>query len=100
MAKKIIAPVHPGEILFEEFVEPLGLSAYRVAKDIQVPITRITHILKGKRDISPDTAVRLARYFKMCDQFFINLQSHYDIELAKDSLEAGGIHIVPYGASA
>ncbi|SMF90900.1 addiction module antidote protein, HigA family [Azospirillum oryzae] len=79
-------PVHPGEILREEFLEPKGISAYRLAKDIGVPLTRITAILEGKRAITADTALRLSRYFRMSEGFWANLQAHYDIEVAKRAL--------------
>lgn len=74
---------HPGEILLEEFLGPLSISQYRLAKDIGVPITRINAIVHGKRGITADTAIRLARYFGMTEQFWINAQTHYDLELAK-----------------
>jgi addiction module HigA family antidote len=79
-------PIHPGEILREEFLEPMGLSAYRLAKDINVPLTRITAILEGKRAVTADTALRLSRYFGMSERFWSNLQANYDIEVAKDAL--------------
>jgi addiction module HigA family antidote len=77
---------HPGKILLQEFMEPLNISAYKLAKDIDVPITRITNIIRGKRSISPETALLLAKYFNMSERFFINLQSYYDLELAKENL--------------
>ncbi|PWC58021.1 hypothetical protein TSH7_24530 [Azospirillum sp. TSH7] len=80
------APIHPGEILREEFLEPKGISAYRLAKDIGVPLTRITAILEGKRAVTADTALRLSRYFRMSEGFWANLQAHYDIEVAKRAL--------------
>jgi len=80
------APIHPGEILREEFLEPMGISAYRLAKDISVPLTRITAILDGQRSITADTALRLSRYFGMSERFWSNLQANYDIEVAKDEL--------------
>jgi antitoxin HigA-1 len=80
------APIHPGEILREEFLEPMDISAYRLAKDINVPLTRITAILNGERAITADTALRLSRYFGLSEKFWINLQSNYDLEVAKDSL--------------
>lgn len=79
MTKKI-KPVHPGEILNEEFLLPLNISKYRLAKDISVPPIRITEITKGKRAISANTALRLARYFNISAQFWLNLQTHYDLE--------------------
>jgi antitoxin HigA-1 len=87
MCAKKIAPVHPGEILFEEFLKPLGVSQYRLAKDINVPSRRINEIVQGKRSISADTALRLARYFGLSERFWLNLQSRYDLEVEKDKLD-------------
>jgi len=86
MTRKVDPPIHPGEILMEEFLLPLGVSQYRLAKDICVPARRINEIVHGKRAISADTALRLSRYFGMSDRFWINLQSRYDIEMEKDLL--------------
>ena len=86
MAKKI-HPIHPGEILEEEFLVPNGISHYRVAKDIGVPAPRIHEIVHGSRSITADTALRLARYFKTSPQFWMNMQSHYDLESRRDALE-------------
>jgi len=86
MTRKVVPPIHPGEILLEEFLLPLGVSQYRLAKDICVPARRINEIVHGKRAISADTALRLSRYFGMSDRFWINLQSRYDIEMEKDLL--------------
>ena len=79
-------PIHPGEILMEEFLTPMGLSQYRVAKDISVPARRINEIVHGKRGISADTSLRLARFFGMSERFWINLQTHYDLEVERDRL--------------
>ena len=76
MPKKL-KPIHPGEILMEEFLLPLNISQYRVAKDIDVPARRINEIVHGKRAISADTALRLGKYFKVSPQFWLNLQSRY-----------------------
>ena len=81
---KIIAPVHPGETLQEDFMRPLGLSANRLAIELQVPVTRINDIVRGRRAISADTALRLARYFGTTPQFWMNLQANYDLEVAQD----------------
>jgi addiction module HigA family antidote len=81
-----MAPVHPGEILAKEFLEPLELTQYRLAKDISVPPRRINEIVLGQRGITADTALRLARYFKTTEQFWLNLQSHYDLEVERDRL--------------
>ena len=86
MAARKMAPVHPGEILKEEFLEPMGISQYRLSKDIGVPPRRINEIVHGKRAISPDTALRLARYFGMTETFWSNLQAHYDLEVQRDLL--------------
>lgn len=86
MAAKKLDPIHPGEILSEEFLVPLEITQYRLAKEISVPARRINEIVQGKRGISADTALRLSRYFGMSERFWINLQSHYDIEVEKDKL--------------
>ncbi len=86
MAQDKLPPIHPGEILLEEFLQPLHLSQYRLAKDISVPPRRINEIVHGKRAITADTALRLARYFETTDRFWINLQTRYDLEVEKDRL--------------
>lgn len=86
MADPKLAPIHPGEILLEEFLEPMKISQYRLAKDLQVPPRRINEIVHGKRRISTDTALRLARYFATSERFWINLQVRYDLEMEKDRL--------------
>jgi len=86
MARKKIAPIHPGEILLEEFLKPLGLSQYRLAVDISVPPRRINEIVHGKRAVSADTALRLSRYFGTTERFWINLQARFDLEREKDKL--------------
>jgi addiction module HigA family antidote len=83
MTKKL-APVHPGEVLLEEFLLPMGLSQYRVAKDIKVPPRRINEIVHGTRSVSADTALRLARYFGTSERFWLNLQTQYDLDVEKD----------------
>jgi len=83
---KMLEPIHPGEILQEEFLEPMGISQYRLSKDISVPPRRINEIVHGKRAISANTALRLAKYFGTTPQFWLNLQSHYDLEKEKDKL--------------
>jgi addiction module HigA family antidote len=80
-------PVHPGEILLEEFLQPLGISQYRLAKDIGVPVRRINEIVLGKRRITADTALRLSRYFGLSERFWLNLQGRYDLEVEKDRLQ-------------
>ena len=87
MARKAHPPIHPGEILLEEFLEPMELSQYRVAKDISVPARRINEIVHGKRAITADTALRLARYFGTSERFWMNLQTRHDLELEKERLK-------------
>jgi addiction module HigA family antidote len=84
---KTHAPIHPGEILREDFLMPLALSEYRVAKDIGVPPRRINEIVKGKRSVTADTALRLERYFGWPAEVWLNLQSHHDQQLAKESMQ-------------
>lgn len=86
MPSRKLPPIHPGEVLLMDFLEPLGLSQYRVAQDISVPPRRINEIVHGKRAISADTALRLARYFGTSDQFWINLQTQFDLEQQRDVL--------------
>lgn len=86
MTLKKVAPIHPGEVLLEEFLGPMELSQYRLAKDISVPPRRINEIVHGKRGVSADTALRLARYFGMSERVWLNLQTRYDLEIAKDRL--------------
>jgi len=86
MTKKTMPPIHPGEILREEFLLPMGVSQYRLAKEIGVSPRRINEIVHGKRAVSADTALRLSRYFGMSERFWINLQGRYDIEVEKDLL--------------
>ena len=88
MAARKLAPIHPGEILQEEFLKPLGLSQYRLAKDISVPARRVNEIVLGKRSVTADTALRLARYFGTTELFWLNLQTRYDLELERDRLGA------------
>ena len=86
MRTKKRLPVHPGEMLMEEFLKPLGISQYRLAKDIHVPARRINEIVHRKRAVSADTALRLSCYFGNSAQFWLNLQSHYDLEIERDRL--------------
>lgn len=78
-----LPPIHPGEVLWEDFMKPLGLSQYRVAKDIGVPQLRISQIVKGKRAVTADTAMRLARYFGTSAEVWLRLQARYDLEVAE-----------------
>lgn len=86
MATRKLPPIHPGEILANDFLEPLGLSQYRLAKDISVPARRINEIVHGTRAVSADTALRLARYFGTTERFWLNVQARYDLELERDRL--------------
>lgn len=88
MKTKKIPPIHPGEILLEDFLAPMGISQYKLAKDISVPPRRINEIVQGKRSVSADTALRLSRYFGLSERFWLNLQSRYDLEVEKDKLDA------------
>ena len=87
MTRKAHAPVHPGEILLEEFLEPMQISQYRLAKDISVPARRINEIVHGNRGVTADTALRLARYFGTTDRFWMNLQTRYDLEVERGRLK-------------
>lgn len=86
MTTQKLAPVHPGEVLLEEFLEPLELTQYRLAKDISVPARRINEIVHQKRGISADTALRLARYFGTSERFWLNLQAQYELDIERDRL--------------
>ena len=85
-SKQTLKPVHPGEILLDEFLKPMELSQYRLAKDIGVQPTRINQIVKGKAGVSADTALRLGKYFQMSAQFWLNLQTRYELEVARDKI--------------
>ena len=103
MSKKddLLPPIHPGEILIEEFMKPLGLSTNRVARDLRVPVTRIADIVNGRRGVSSDTALRLGRYFGTTPEFWMNLQSAYDLEVAeRDSRASIERDVYPYGSVA
>jgi addiction module HigA family antidote len=94
---KRLAPVHPGEVLLEEFLEPMGLSQYRLAKDIHVPPRRINEIVHGTRGVSADTALRLARYLRTSERFWLNLQAQFDLDVEYDRIGDRIEHeIVPY----
>lgn len=94
MSKSVttIKPIHPGEILYQEFLEPMGLNANKLAKHIEVPANRVTAIINGQRGITGDTALRLSSAFGTTPDFWLNLQSHYELECAKDNTE---IHFGP-----
>jgi len=95
MNKKIL-PIHPGEILLEEFLEPMGISQYRLAKDTFVPSHRIYEIVHGKRNITADTALRLGKFFKISPEFWINLQTHYDLSVCMKSANDEYEKILPH----
>ena len=86
MPRKRLPPIHPGEVLLEEFLGPLGITQYRLAKDVSVPARRINEIVHGTRAVSADTALRLARYFGTSDRFWLNLQAAYDLDVERDRL--------------
>ena len=86
MTTRKLAPIHPGEVLLHDFLEPFGLSQYRLAHDINVPARRVNEIVHGKRAVSADTALRLARYFGTSDRFWLNLQARFDLEVQRDLL--------------
>jgi antitoxin HigA-1 len=86
MAGRKLDPIHPGEVLLHDFLEPLGLSQYRLAHDISVPPRRINEIVHGTRSITADTALRLARYLGTSDRFWLNLQARYDLDVERDRL--------------
>jgi antitoxin HigA-1 len=86
MSRKL-EPIHPGEILLEEFLQPMEISQYRLAKDISVPPRRVNEIVLGKRSITADTALRLSEYFGLSEKFWLNLQMKYNLEITKDKLK-------------
>jgi antitoxin HigA-1 len=87
MGKRDFPPIHPGEILLHDFMEPMAITQYRIAKSIDVSVRRINEIVHSKRAISVDTALRLSRYFGLSDQYWINLQSLYDMQIEKEHLQ-------------
>ena len=98
-AETVMPPVHPGEILLEEFLRPLGVSQYQLARAVDVPARRINEIVHGQRRISADTALRLARYFGTSERFWMNLQARYDLEAEKDRLGVTLDDIQPLSAA-
>ena len=86
MRTEKMRPVHPGEILMEEFLTPMGISQYRLSRDISVPPRRINQIVHGTRSVTADTALRLGKYFGVSPQFWMNLQARFDLERERDSL--------------
>ena len=99
VTETIMPPVHPGEILLTEFLEPLGVSQYQLAKAVDVPARRINEIVHGQRRISADTALRFSRYLGTSERFWLNLQARYDIEIEKDRLGAALDVIQPLSAA-
>jgi addiction module HigA family antidote len=95
----IMTPIHPGEVLVREYLEPLGVTQHRLAVAIGVPPRRINEIVHGKRRISADTALRLAKYFGTSERFWLNLQSRYDIELERDRLATTLLDIQPLASA-
>lgn len=98
MGKRDFAPIHPGEVLLHDFMEPIGLSQYRVAVSIGVPPRRINEIVHGLRGITADTGLRLSRYFGLSDQYWLNLQALYDLQMAKEQLQETLDNIEPLAA--
>src|SRR5438477_1295349 len=96
MAARKIKLAHPGKILREEFMEPVGLSAYALAKALGVPLPRVNDIVREKRSISPEMAVLLSAYFGTSDGYWINLQAHFDLEMAKDKVAKQAARITPH----
>ena len=98
MRKKLLAPIHPGEILLEEFLKPMGITQYRLAKEIAVPAQRIGDIVAGRRAITADTDLRLCRFFGLSDGYWLRGQARFDTETAKDSLVAELAKIKPWAS--
>ena len=96
MAARKIKLAHPGKILRQEFMEPVGLSAYALAKSLGVPLPRVNDIVREKRSISPEMAVLLSAYFGTSDSYWINLQAHFDLEMAKDKVGKQAAQIIPH----
>lgn len=86
MGRRDFSAIHPGEVLLHDFLEPMGITQYRLSKGIDVPPRRINEIVHGKRGISADTALRLSRYFGLTDPYWLNLQTQYDLQMAKEQL--------------
>ena len=94
--KPSLAPVHPGEILLEEFMEPLGVTQYRLAKETNVPPRRINEIVQGRRAVTADTALRLAKYFGTSEMFWLNLQARYDLDVQRQKVGSGLAAVRPF----
>lgn len=100
MATKLLDPIHPGEILAEEFLKPSGLSANALAKSLGVPVTRVSEIIRGRRGVSADTALRLARYFGTSAELWLGLQAEYDLEVARREVGEEILSRIPAGPHA
>lgn len=98
MANKTFSPIHPGEILEEEFLKPMGISQSQLARDIHVPHRRVNEIARGKRSISPDTALRLSRYFGNSAEFWLNLQTTYDVRVLQSEEDYSDISEASHAA--
>ena len=98
MRKKLLPPIHPGEILLEEFLKPLGISQYRLAKEIRVPAQRIGDIVAGKRAITADTDLRLCRFFELSEGYWLRGQARFDTETVKDALAVELAKIKPWAS--
>jgi len=98
--KTTLAPVHPGEVLLEEFMQPLGVTQYRLAKETNVPPRRINEIVQGRRAVTADTALRLARYFGTSEMFWLNLQARYDLDIQRQKVGTRLAIVRPFGEKA
>ncbi|OGQ05207.1 MAG: addiction module antidote protein, HigA family [Deltaproteobacteria bacterium RIFCSPLOWO2_01_44_7] len=98
MTNKMLKSIHPGEILEEEFLKPMGISQSKLARDIQVPHRRVNEIIRGKRNVSPDSAMRLSRYFGTSAEFWLNLQTTYDLRILQREKEYSDIPEAPHTA--
>jgi addiction module HigA family antidote len=94
--KHLLAPLHPGEVLLEEFMQPLEITQYRLAKETNVPARRINEIVKGQRSVTADTALRLAKFFGTSEMFWLNLQAHYDLDVRREKLGSGLASVRPF----
>ena len=95
MTKKMFPPIHPGEILHDEFMQPLGITAYKLSKEIKVPQIAISQILRGKRGISADMALRLGQYFGVSAESWVTLQAHYELDYAREQKKNQNLNIKP-----
>lgn len=98
-SRRAFAPVHPGEVILEDYLKPLGMSQYALSRDLGVTQARLGEIIRGKRAITPDTALRLARYFGTTAEFWMGMQAQYDLEIARDTVGAEIERTVPHRAA-